>query len=131
MRCFVKTCDLGGMPPSINAAGLGGHPTFLMQNGGGLGRPMGHNFPGLNLPGIRPGMGGALGHMMDERPLPGLNNQPNAVHASLLAAQQNSGGSLNRFFGENMGAPGAFSADPPTVAPVRNRSLEELKNEAQ
>lgn len=100
-----------------------------MQNGGGLARPVAPVLSGLNFAGVRPGMGG-LG--IDDRQVPGLNSQSNVLQASLLAAQQGSSSGLNRFFGEhNVGAPGAFPTDQAAVAPVRNRSLEELKNEAQ
>lgn len=118
----------GGMP-QVNP-GLGGHPSYFVQNGGGLARPVAPGLSGMNFAGMRPGMGG-LGSVIDDRQVPVLNGQPNALQASLLAAQQGSSG-LNRFFGEhNVGVPGAFPSDQAGVAPARNRSLEELKNEAQ
>lgn len=108
-------CDLGGMA-HMNP-GMGNLSSLLMQNGGGMGRPMAP-LTGLNLGGVRPSMPG----LVDERQM--LNGQPNALQATLLAAQQ--GGGLNRFFGEQTG--GVFTADPPTAP---DRTLEELKNEAQ
>lgn len=100
-----------------------GGPNPFMQNG--LGRPMNPALPGLNL-GMRPGMGSMSPMAPDQQP--SLNGQPNLLQANFFAQQ---GTGLNRFFGEqNAGTPGAF-ADSPAVAPTRNRSLEELKHEAQ
>jgi len=120
----------GGIPQAMNPAGLGGHPGFFVQNGGGLQRPAAPGLSGMNIAGMRPGLG--MGSVIDDRQVPVLNGQPNALQASLLAAQQGSSGGLNRFFGEhNVGVPGGFPTDQAGAAPVRNRSLEELKNEAQ
>lgn len=117
----------GGIP-QVNP-GLGTHPGYFVQNGGGLARPVNPGLSGFNFAGMRPGMGG-LGSI-DDRQVSALNGQPNALQAGLFAAQPGTSG-LNRFFGEhNVGVPGAFPSDQAGVAPARNRSLEELKNEAQ